>query len=79
MNAFAFCFGFHQAAFLTVQRLAIVPVRTHRICSTELPNYYYFFFFLCKSRSILYANLTQNWKELHETPSTAHGRAQLRV
>lgn len=43
MNAFAFCFGFHQAAFLTVQRPAIVPVRTHRICSTELPNFFFFF------------------------------------
>lgn len=41
MNAFAFCFGFQQVAFLTMQRLAIVPVCIHHICSTELPNIFF--------------------------------------
>lgn len=71
MNAFSFCFAFRQAAFLTMQRLAIVPVHTHHICSTELPNLCFSFLF-CKSRCILYANLTRNWTDFNEVSLTAH-------
>lgn len=36
-------------------------------------------FFSCKSHCILYANLTQNWKEFNEMPSTAYHKALIRM